>query len=377
MGAEEQNDEQDVNREAEEHRPESPSEIWGIDTNWPIDDQVAEVLAVDPTELRGDSRLGSDLAFVSAPSQLETIRSALRDLAEEDWERLAPEFQNEVVANVNTVVELLNQMSSATSGDTNIHSLKPELEERFQAIFEFFRTKVHEKALNARIRHELGKARAEEAPISNEQLAVMEENFSQLRANFRDLEQERDRVARELKDQIALVEAGRGAASASGAEALGRDYEGEAESQDRQWAVWGAALAVAVVLAGVVGSLFITGTRPDDDTSNARVASSIALDVLVVGLLIYVVRVTSHQFSVHRHLAAVARNKAAALSTFSRIAAGASDPETRTAMASVLAQSVFSSEQTGFIDASGNQVTLVERIAAPITQRAVNPPSAS
>jgi hypothetical protein len=137
--------------------------------------------------------------------------------------------------------------------------------------------------------------------------------------------------------------------------------------------VVGDKLAVALIVAAVAGYLIIDANRPPDDATTARIVSAITLDLLIVGLLIYVVRVASHQFSVHRHLASVARNKASALSTFNRIVSAGTEAETRTALAAVLAQAVFMSDETGFIDASGGQVTLIERLAAPVTQRATPP----
>jgi len=89
-------------------------------------------------------------------------------------------------------------------------------------------------------------------------------------------------------------------------------------------------------------------------------------NLLVIGLLLYGVRLTALQFRVHRHLEAVARNKAAALATFNRLVAVASEKEVRNSLAVVLAQSVFGSDETGFVGTAHDQITVVERIAGSL-----------
>jgi hypothetical protein len=75
----------------------------------------------------------------------------------------------------------------------------------------------------------------------------------------------------------------------------------------------------ALVLGGIVGSLIVVlALHPSDDAKNGEIASKLTFGLLIIGLLLYVVRMTSLQFRVHRHLEAVSRNKAAALPTFNR-----------------------------------------------------------
>jgi hypothetical protein len=112
--------------------------------------------------------------------------------------------------------------------------------------------------------------------------------------------------------------------------------------------------------------------HPSEDASNGTIASRVAIEILVLGLLIYAVRVTAHQFRVHRHLETVCRNKASALRTFNRLVAGPGEAEVRTAVAMALAQAVFDSNSTGFIDSSEDGVTIVERFAGPVVQRLSN-----
>jgi hypothetical protein len=75
------------------------------------------------------------------------------------------------------------------------------------------------------------------------------------------------------------------------------------------------------------------------------------------------------QFSVHRHLQAVANNKAAALDTFARIVSTGSSAETRDRLAEVLAHHIFISDRTGFLDVATDQITLPERLLDPVAKR--------
>jgi hypothetical protein len=89
----------------------------------------------------------------------------------------------------------------------------------------------------------------------------------------------------------------------------------------------------------------------------------------VIGLLLYAVRLVSLQFRVHRHLEVVDSNKAAALKTFPRLVAAPSEPDVRKAVAVVLAEAVFRSGESGFVDAGADHITLFERVAASAGDR--------
>jgi hypothetical protein len=123
---------------------------------------------------------------------------------------------------------------------------------------------------------------------------------------------------------------------------------------------------VAAIVGGVV---VVVVTHPESDATNGEIVSALAIHLLVSGILLHLVRITSLQFRVHRHLEAVAHSKAAALSTFNRIVAGPTEADVRTAIAQVLAQAVFKTDETGFIDAAAQHVTLIERVVRPAVQR--------
>lgn len=195
------------------------------------------------------------------------------------------------------------------------------------------------------------------------------EEAKELRARLAALEADRVRLAEEIEESRPAVEAYRQVASSSGAEDLAAAYEAEADRHAEQWRFWLKWLlgAVAATLGLGVGTILVG--RPGDDATTQELVSSLALDALVLGILLYLVRLTASQFRVHRHLEAVGRSKAAALNTFRRIVVGPSDADARAAVAVALAQAVFAPDATGFVDPSQDQVTFVERVVGPVLQR--------
>jgi hypothetical protein len=178
------------------------------------------------------------------------------------------------------------------------------------------------------------------------------------------------RRAQELEAQLAglapLVDAHREAVGITATADLSKDYTKQADSHGTAWKRWGIALvfSIAVAIAGGL-LLFHEDSVPAGKLTNGVVVE-VTRNLLIIGLLVYGVRLTSLQFRVHRHLEAVARNKATALSTFNRMVVVATEPEIRNSLATVLAQAVFASEETGFVDASGDHVTLIERVAGSL-----------
>jgi hypothetical protein len=222
-------------------------------------------------------------------------------------------------------------------------------------------------AQEARLTDLVGRAEedAKRKSVSEDQInraADLEDRLSRLEA-------ERSDLIQQIEGYAPLVEAQREVATGSGSAELSKAYEEQADDYRDEWQRWLKWLGVAFVTSLVVGVIVILLAHPKGDASNATIASRIAIEILVLGLLVYAVRVTAHQFRVHRHLEAVCRGKASALLTFNRLAAGPGEAEVRTAVAVALAQAVFGSDSTGFIDSSQDGVTIVERIAGPVSQR--------
>jgi regulator of replication initiation timing len=201
--------------------------------------------------------------------------------------------------------------------------------------------------------------------ISQDQLTRAEE----LEKRLSRLEEERAGLVQQIEKYAPVVEAQREATTASGAAELSEAYAAQADGYKDEWQRWLVLLVVTVVIALAGGILTIAVTQPSNDASSGEIASRIAIEVLVLGLLVYAVRVSAHQFRVHRHLETVARGKAAALMTFNRLVAGPGEAEVRTAVAVALAQAVFDSTSTGFIDSSQDGVTIIERMSSPVAQR--------
>jgi hypothetical protein len=175
-----------------------------------------------------------------------------------------------------------------------------------------------------------------------------------------------------IEEYAPVVEAQREVASASGSAELSEAYASQANAYREEWQRWLKWLGASFALALVGGVIVVLVSHPADDASPGTIASRIAIEILVLGLLVYAVRVTAHQFRVHRHLETMCRSKASALSTFNRLVAGPGEAEVRTAVAVALAQAVFDSNSTGFIDSSQDGVTIVERLATPVAQRLVS-----
>lgn len=290
-------------------------------------------------------------------AEFDSVQTQLGDLGSQ---RSNAEVQ--AMSNRAEPEERLRQLATAeTQQQQAIAQADLQLQQQISALDEQERQlRAQLPSVEARIA-ELEKTLADEASqAENEQsltdrLQVLETDLERSRAERAELEQ--------------LVEATRDVTSGSGAEDLSRAYTDDAERHSAAWKRWLGALAVSISFALVGGTATIVLLHPDANATNAELVTYVGIELLVVGLLLYVVRVSARQFSAHRHLETLSRGKAAALSTFNRLVSGPSEPEVRTAVASALAQAVFSSDDTGFIETSGESVTLIERAVAPIVQR--------
>ncbi len=245
-----------------------------------------------------------------------------------------------------------------------INQLESQLGELRSARIEFDARRSARAAEVERLNDEL-ESRGRDASQSDEQ----QRRANELEKRLSDLETERSDLARRIEQFVPVVEAQREATTASGASELSKAYAQQADEYRSEWQRWLRYLVVATVVALVGGVAVVLISHPSDDATNGEIVSRLAVEVLVLGLLIYAVRLTAHQFRVHRHLETVAVSKAAALSTYNRLVAGPGEAEVRTAVAVALAQAVFESGASGFIDSSQDGVTLVERFAAPVSQR--------
>jgi hypothetical protein len=333
---------------------------------------LAELEKVDPALLRGSGRLPKKHELRYAPAQFRSVLAIAKRLRDTDWNGLT----GEVVRGVEeALVDLLAVTDFITSlperpGREDAEDLANDLRQRLQEIQRYFNKNVEPEI--ERLAPEPDLSAPESQGLSANEIAEVSRVRKELetsRAELAELKNRNAEILAELEARDELVEARRTEIGSLGAEDLSVAYAKQATHHEQQWKLWGGALLVASLAALIGGYAVLKANQLPDGASTAQIVSHVAVDLLVIGLLIYTVRLTSLQFSVHRHLAAVANNKAAALNTFASIVTSGSSPETRDRLAEVLAQYVFVSDNTGFLDAASDQVTLPERIAGPITQR--------
>lgn len=342
---------------SDDSRPRRPS-----NAHWPIQDGVNRLFDVDDDEIRGVNRLGA-LSFNHAPTYVQQIRDVLADLSLEDWERLGQELHNHVPNQLRQTIETLDAVLALTADSENAPASKADYEERLRQLAEWFRVEVWPKCIRARVSDAIEHIGAP----SLDQSAL--ESLEEIRNDIARMMHERDELARNLEELRPVVDAQREAAASSGLQELNKAYEDSATAHENSWKMWLRWVAFSAVLAAGGGIAALVLIRPETDATNAEIVSAAATELLVIGLLLFFVRLTALQFRVHRHLEAVARNKAAALATFNRIVVGQTEADVRAVVASALAQAVFTSDETGFIDTTSEQITLVERVVGPALQR--------
>ena len=338
----------------------------GEDQGRPFAEELARLEAFDPEVVRGTTRLG-DLAFEEAPAQLATAIRYLCELQEENWADYDPSITQQIAQHATEAANLLDQMVALSSSVPDAQNQKNNLEATLANAVATIRNNWQAYAKTALMLRLLHDERAEEsgAPEAREQA----------RQELRELQDELRAVRSSLEEARPAVQAAREAAGVTAAVDLSEFYETRAKEERTAWKAWGWWLIAAIAGAIVGGILTVLGLHPDKHATNAEIVSSLAIDVLVVGLLLYAVRVVAMQFRAHRHLWAVARSKAAALRTFSRWVVTAAEPEVRGQVTLVVAQQILSVEDSGFADASGDHVTLIERVLSPAVQRLTQPPS--
>jgi hypothetical protein len=335
---------------------------------------VAELLreleSVDSELIRARHRVPSTYELSYGPAQFRSILAVAKK-GIRDWEKLPPAVTDGIERGLMRLIDLVSSIEARPEldeeelSDYEGHNASAAIKQVLTELQDFFSDTV--EPLTRSSTDDGSSESLSEQEL--EEIRRTREELDRSKVEIADLESRSARIESELESRSELVEAARAGTGSAGAQDLAVAYEDQAQDHGRQWKIWGAALGLALFAALVGGYLVLKRSSPPDDATTAQLLSHLAVDLLVIGLLIYGVRVTSLQFSVHRHLAAVASNKAAALKTFARILSSGSSAETRDRLAEVLAHHVFTSDTTGFLDASSDQVTLPERVIAPIAQR--------
>jgi hypothetical protein len=300
-------------------------------------------------------RLEAEESAQTARDQLAVTRAEIEDEMVRKSADLQSQLSEMEVAAARTNSEISERNRASQEEVNNLARNRERDEFRLNGLRNRLNTLVTEEA-----------ARSERTAA--EKLAA--QRASEVESQLTAISKDRDRLAGEVKDLAPLVEAQRDATSSQGAQNLSEFYVESADRHRASWQRWLVALAFALALSAIGGLLTVHDVAPTGgDPSTRELFHAIAVAILVVGLLLYSVRITSLQFRVHRNLEAVDRSKAAALRTYNRIVAGASSPDVRTTLVASLADAVFRTSDPGFVDQSSDHVTLIERVAGSAAQR--------
>jgi hypothetical protein len=321
---------------------------------WPLSAQLAELEKIDPKDVVNAEKLG-DAKFDGADQQYRQILDILRALRLEDWDRLPTDLTVEIEKNATELLKTVKQMAELSPTSRRDYSTpRTNLLRQFTEQYTFFRNRVWPLCLTQRLSEVLRKR----SDLWGGDLSA--ERLGQLQAEFDRLEA----AASELQQLAPVVEAQRELLGESGVTKLSHDFDERASQHATSFKRWAFGLVVAVVGSGIGVVLVAILNRPADDATNAQIATHAFIDLAIIGLIIFLVRFVATQTRAHRHMQFVARNKANALSTFNRLVSGQQDPEVRSNVAVALAQAVFKSDDGVFSDASGDTVTIVERLGS-------------
>ena len=342
-----------------EQQPVEDALDFGFALGW-TDDVVAEVrrlFGFDLDEVRGRSRLGA-LAFEDAPGTVEEIRGIVRDLALEPWDEIPQ--PGDVLGQLAALNSALEEMQGLSSDHDNAGAEKQRLDERLRELRTWFRDVARPWARRALIDRRLAE-RPEGAPEAA-QVAEMRDVLGSLRQEAADLR-------RELEARRDLVGEFRDAARESAGQELAGVFLSRAKDCQGAASSWLKALVVASLVAIAGAILTFTAVRPEKGTNDPHDLAALGLGLFILGILAFGVRICAQNYRVNRHLEAVARSKAAAISTFQRLVSSVEDADVKSAVTLTLAQAVFTPEETGLVDGSGDHVTLVERAVLPTVAR--------
>jgi hypothetical protein len=328
----------------------------------PVKAAINEIDGESDESLRGHDRLGA-LAFDEMDvARLREISSLLSLGMAEDQGYWGGGFRSAFRDKGQEILEAVTKLKALQSDTPNAAAERDEIRNALASHFEWVLEEVQPRLFDKRIRDHLESARpATEAEAQRQQELADRNDALQARI---------DELERKLSGMEPVVEAQRAAAAEETTEELSREYTRQANEHRDAWKLSLKILIGVGTGAIVAGIALLIINRPTGAKIDGETVARLAIDVYVIGLLLYAVRVASLQFRAHRHLEAKARSKAAALSTFSRFVASGAEPSTRDVVAQTLAQSVFESGDTGFVESGSDQITLIERVIGPAVQRA-------
>lgn len=342
--------------EASEEPQEALAPDPGFAPDWP--DEVRLLCArllkqYDADEIRGRSRLG-DRAFDEAPDRVEVVKEIVRDLSLEKWE--PPLSNSELAPQIQELMNVLDEMVGLSSSQDDFVQRSESLNNQLHEITNWFLNQAAPLAFTAKVRRVVGDDIGLDADA---------EKVDQLRSRTAELDNEVERLRRELESSHEAVSQARAAAGTSASEEQAEVFKNRTKEYEDRATKWLVALVVSIPLSAGVALITFLALRPDSGSKDVHDFAGLGFGLFVLGLLAFAIRVCAQNFRVNRHLAAVARSKEASISTFQRMVASVEDAELRSAVTLTLVQSIFAVEETGLVDGSGDHVTLVERAVLP------------
>jgi hypothetical protein len=330
-------------------------------TTWPVEleSTYRRLKQAKPERVVNAANLG-DNAFQGADAKLQDVIRVLEDLRLEEWRLISAELGNQIVGWANTLLATMEQMAQLRASQPDHQAQHDSLVPQFEQYYRFFIDQVRPLCVTARV-VEILRTRRDllEGDLSQDRI-------DELRATFHKLEGD----VEEFKTLSDLVTAQRQLVGKEGVSDLSTHFTKLAKDSQKDFKKWAKGLMLAVGVGGVTTIVFVYLTRPGDNAGNPEIISHTILDVLVVGLIIFLIRFVALQTRAHRQVEFVSRSKANALSTFNLIVAGQEDETVRAQIASALAQAVFKSDDGIFSDPSSDSITIIERVIGAASARA-------
>jgi hypothetical protein len=324
----------------------------------PVIDAYNRLFAYDVDALEGGARFG-DLAFTELKPLVDRIRQLAWDLTMESWQDLPDSLDDQLLANVNAVNETLEQIGAFDLNQAEPANARNNLIQSLTGQAGWFKNNVRPHTL---------KAHGERAALDVAGTDGAASEAAAVREELASLRSQADQVGRELAAREDLVEGLRKVAGESASDDLAAVFANRARKLGGLAKTWLIALCVSGVVA--LGGALITFAliRPHDtDSVSGEDIARITLAAFIVGLLVYAVKTCAQQYRANRHLEAVAESKAAALSTFTRFSSAIAEESVRSTVALVLAQAVFATEETGYVEAAADRVTLMDHVLPRIS----------
>jgi hypothetical protein len=270
------------------------------EAGWPLElEKLLQTFRqVKPERAVNATRLG-ELAFTDAEQQLADIVRVLSDLRSEEWRLVRPDLATQIVGTANGTLDTLRQMAELRLSEPDAQTRHDQYVAQLRTNHQFFIDQVWPICFNARVEDVLKRRRDLLAEgLSDQRVKDLQDTFEKLEAEVE-----------EFKSLSDLVSAQRQLVGKGGVSDLSAHFKALVKESNKEFTKWARCLAAAVVLGGGAAVAWVYFTRPGGDAGNPEIVTHIALDVLVVGLVVFLIRFFAIQTRAHRHVEIVSRNK--------------------------------------------------------------------